>query len=97
MTFETNRQRLGRTARGRQSSAQVIRAGGPSGEQLHGNMNDFTVWLCNERREVIRVFWVNKAASGICRLQQEPTPALMAFVQSKLPPSYGFQCIAIFN
>ncbi|KAK2915254.1 hypothetical protein Q8A73_005848 [Channa argus] len=53
---------------------------------LHGNMNDFTVWLCNERREVIRVFWVNKAASGICRLQQEPTPALMAFVQSRQTP-----------
>lgn len=28
------------------------------------------------RGEVIRVFWVNKAASGICRLQQEPTPAM---------------------
>jgi len=28
------------------------------------------------RGEVIRVFWVNKAARGICRLQQEPTPAM---------------------
>lgn len=39
-------------------------------------MDDFTVWLGSERGEVIRVFWVNKAASRICRLQQEPTPAL---------------------
>lgn len=44
--------------------------------RLHGNMDDFTVWLGSERGEVIRVFWVNKAASWICRLQQEPSPAL---------------------
>lgn len=44
--------------------------------ELHGNMEDFTVWLGRGRGEVIRVFWVNKAASRICRLQQEPTLAL---------------------